>query len=283
MEALGASGGGPRNSVGSVSNGRSTAPICAATSSDYRISKILKRNSARWPSLFASRRFTKRWHFTVSWPALDKAALIVLARATELNGDHYEVLSPAADALAAKHPLAATLILRAMIDFALKTKSSEAIPACGTTILRNARACRNGCRYFRNLNRMNITAARLKSEHGPKTSFWSLVSRRSENSFSKQFPASVALNNSLIRANADLRVPRLAEVSSERSSSSSSRHQTDLWFSVLRSSRSVRWVPISSNVKIRPHLVKQTEGRSRANSGWCKEASAKFSNFSPTR
>ncbi len=34
--------------------------------------------------------------------------------------DHYEILSPAADALAAKHPLAAILLLRAMIEFALK-------------------------------------------------------------------------------------------------------------------------------------------------------------------
>ena len=35
--------------------------------------------------------------FLISWPALEKAAALVLGRATELNGDHYEVLSPAAD------------------------------------------------------------------------------------------------------------------------------------------------------------------------------------------
>ena len=49
--------------------------------------------------------------------------------AKELNGDHYEVLSPAADALAGKHPLAATLLLRAMIDFALKQSRGETISA----------------------------------------------------------------------------------------------------------------------------------------------------------
>jgi Family of unknown function (DUF6880) len=32
-----------------------------------------------------------------------------------VDGDHYEL--PAADALAAKYPLAATLLLRTMIDF----------------------------------------------------------------------------------------------------------------------------------------------------------------------
>ena len=58
--------------------------------------------------------------FLVSWPALDKAANLVTERSAELDGNHYEILSPAADALAAKHPLAATLLLRAMIDFALK-------------------------------------------------------------------------------------------------------------------------------------------------------------------
>jgi hypothetical protein len=50
--------------------------------------------------------------FLVSWPALDRAANLVLQRADELDGDHYEILTAAADALAAKHPLAATLTLR---------------------------------------------------------------------------------------------------------------------------------------------------------------------------
>ena len=58
--------------------------------------------------------------FLVSWPALGKAAALVTRRSGELDGDHYEILSPAADALATKHPLAATLLLRAMIDFSLK-------------------------------------------------------------------------------------------------------------------------------------------------------------------
>jgi hypothetical protein len=58
--------------------------------------------------------------FLVSWPALDKAAALVTERSAELDGNNYEILSPASDALAAKHPLAATLLLRAMIDFALK-------------------------------------------------------------------------------------------------------------------------------------------------------------------
>ena len=41
--------------------------------------------------------------FLVSWPSLDKAAKLAVQRAAELNGDHYEILTPAADALAGKH------------------------------------------------------------------------------------------------------------------------------------------------------------------------------------
>ena len=58
-------------------------------------------------------------HFLVAWPDLQRASQLVLARRRELNGNFYAVLSPAADALMDKHPLAATLLRRAMIDFAL--------------------------------------------------------------------------------------------------------------------------------------------------------------------
>src|SRR5689334_24782756 len=64
--------------------------------------------------------------FLVSWPSLDRAARMITASAKELDGDHYELLTPAADALAAKYPLAATLLLRAMIDFSLmKSRASR--------------------------------------------------------------------------------------------------------------------------------------------------------------
>lgn len=64
--------------------------------------------------------------FLVAWPAQDRAAPLVLQHARELDGDHYEILTPAADALAGKHPLAATMVLRAIIDFSLtKGRSSR--------------------------------------------------------------------------------------------------------------------------------------------------------------
>jgi len=113
--------------------------------------------------------------FLVSWPALDKTSSLVLARAKELNGDHYEILSPAADALAGKHPLAATALLRAMIDFALKENrvkryrhAARHLAECGSL----AAAVGD----FGNFEPHERYITRLKREHGRKNSFWTLVS-----------------------------------------------------------------------------------------------------------
>ena len=42
-----------------------------------------------------------------------------MARTDELDGDRYWLLTPAAEALEQRHPLAATLVPRAMIDLSL--------------------------------------------------------------------------------------------------------------------------------------------------------------------
>lgn len=47
------------------------------------------------------------------------AAEVINARAAEIDGDHYEVLTPLAEALRPTHPLQAVLLWRFMIDFAL--------------------------------------------------------------------------------------------------------------------------------------------------------------------
>ena len=113
--------------------------------------------------------------FLVSWPALDKAARLVVTRAAELNGDHYEILTPAAEKLFAKHPLAATLVLRAMIDFALREArtgryrhAARHLADCGTlaSSIDDFGAFETHAAYL----------ARLRAEHGRKTSFWNSVS-----------------------------------------------------------------------------------------------------------
>ena len=53
--------------------------------------------------------------FLVEWPAQDRAARTVLRRAAELDGNAYGTLTAAAAAVEGTHPLAATVMRRAMI------------------------------------------------------------------------------------------------------------------------------------------------------------------------
>ena len=113
--------------------------------------------------------------FLVSWPSLDRAARVVIERAKELDGNHYEVLTPAADSLAGKHPLAATLLLRAMIDFTLtQVRSSRYGHAA-----RHLRTCEGlaaAILDFGVFETHDAYVGRLRGEQGRKTAFWSLAS-----------------------------------------------------------------------------------------------------------
>ena len=113
--------------------------------------------------------------FLISRPALEKAATLVLGRAKELNGDHYEILSPAADALAGKHPLAATLLLRSMIDFALKRNRVKRYRHAARHLAECA-SLASAIGDFGGFEPHERYTVRLKAEHGRKSSFWTLVS-----------------------------------------------------------------------------------------------------------
>jgi hypothetical protein len=113
--------------------------------------------------------------FLVSWPALEHAAHLVLTRADELNGDFYEILAPAAAALEAKHPLAATVLRRALIDFALERNRTKRYQHAA----RHLEECENLADRIEDFGRFeahNVYVRRLKAEHGRKSSFWSFVS-----------------------------------------------------------------------------------------------------------
>jgi hypothetical protein len=113
--------------------------------------------------------------FLVSWPALDRASRLVTGRAAELNGDHYEILAPAADALSAKHPLAATLALRTMINFTL-TKGRASRYRHAARHLMECESLAATIKEFGVFETHASYAARLKAEHGRKSAFWSLIS-----------------------------------------------------------------------------------------------------------
>jgi hypothetical protein len=113
--------------------------------------------------------------FLVSWPALDRAARLVVDRAAELDGDHYEILSPAADTLAGKYPLASTLMLRAMIDFTLEKGRSSRYRHAARHFMECA-SLASAISSFGELETHQTYAARLKAKHGRKSGFWSLIS-----------------------------------------------------------------------------------------------------------
>jgi hypothetical protein len=112
--------------------------------------------------------------FLVSWPALDRAADLVLQRASELDGDHYEILTPAAEALIGKHPLAATLLLRAMIDFSLKNGRSSRYRHAARHLL-DCSGLSSAIKDYRSFEPHDAYEARLRREHGRKSSFWNLI------------------------------------------------------------------------------------------------------------
>lgn len=119
--------------------------------------------------------FPQALAFLINWPKQAAthgvAADLVMDRHAELDGDHYWLLTPAADVLDQRYPLVATLMLRAMIDFALDRARSK----------RYGHAARHlqTCEYLS--RRIDDWAghpeheaylANLKLRHGRKTAFW---------------------------------------------------------------------------------------------------------------
>jgi hypothetical protein len=113
----------------------------------------------------------KALSFFISWPALDRAASLVMRRAAELDGDHYEILTRAADALAGKHPLAAILVLRSMINFSLGKGRSSRYQHAARHLMECA-SLASSIRDFWSFEAHEAYATRLRGEHGRKSSFW---------------------------------------------------------------------------------------------------------------
>ncbi len=112
--------------------------------------------------------------FLVNWPSLERAARIVIQRAGELDGDRYETLTPAADALAGKYPLAATLVLRAMIDFSL-TRARSSRYGHAARHLGECASLASTIQDFGSFEAHGAYVSRLRREHPRKSSFWSLT------------------------------------------------------------------------------------------------------------
>jgi hypothetical protein len=112
--------------------------------------------------------------FLINWPDLDGAARLVIGRADELDGDCYYILGPAAEALASRSPLAATLLLRAMIDFTLEeTRASRYKHAA-----RHLETCAHLAGAIKDFGAFETHAyydARIRDKHRRKPSFYRLI------------------------------------------------------------------------------------------------------------
>lgn len=109
--------------------------------------------------------------FLIEWPAPDRAAKLIETRFTEISGDHYEILTPLAEALAPQHPLAATLALRAMIDFALTAGRSGRYPHAARHLAECATLAQR-IESFGSFEPHASFVTRLRREHGRKAGFW---------------------------------------------------------------------------------------------------------------
>ena len=117
--------------------------------------------------------------FFLEWPRLDLAAKLVLARRDTWAGQHYGSLVPAAVALEHDHPVAATVLYRALLDDILTRARS---PAYGHAVRYLAK--------LGDLDTMDLAAegltgheayrAGLRRSHGRKTGFWIRVETSAE-------------------------------------------------------------------------------------------------------
>jgi hypothetical protein len=119
--------------------------------------------------------FSAALDFFTGWPDQARAAQLVLARASEIDGNLYHLLDPAARLIEGKHPLAATLLRRAMIEDTLDGAKSTRYKHAARHLL-ECRSLAAGTRDFGTFETHDAFVSRLRARHGRKTGFWSQVS-----------------------------------------------------------------------------------------------------------
>ena len=115
--------------------------------------------------------------FCMEWNDLATLAQLVDMRVWEIDGDLYEALSPAADALRDRYPLAATLLWRAMINDALSQGRSSRY-GYAVHHLNDCAAVSNGIADFGGHETHEAYCAALRLRHEAKMSFWAKLEGR---------------------------------------------------------------------------------------------------------
>lgn len=115
--------------------------------------------------------FHRALGFLMDWPAHRLAAEMVLARHAELDGDHYWLLTPAAEMLEEREPLAATLLLRSMIDLSLDRAKHKRYGHAARHLQTCAHLAKRIGDFGEHLDHEGYVAT-LKARHGRKSGFW---------------------------------------------------------------------------------------------------------------
>ena len=120
------------------------------------------------------RNFSLALHFFHEWPAHRQAADLVIARNGEINGNLYYLLDPAARWLEGAHPLAATLLHRAMIEDTLDGAKSKRYRHAA----RHLAACQALVTLisdYGGFETHEVFVSRLRAKHSRKSGFWTLI------------------------------------------------------------------------------------------------------------
>ena len=115
--------------------------------------------------------FASALNFFREWPDQARAAQLVMARASEIDGNLYFLLDPAAQLIEGKHPLAATLLRRAMIEDTLNGAKSTRYKHAARHLLECA-SLAPGIQDFRDAETHESFVGHLRSKHGRKAGFW---------------------------------------------------------------------------------------------------------------
>jgi hypothetical protein len=112
--------------------------------------------------------------FFIEWPKLDCAAKLVLDKRTQWDGRHYGTLGEAAPALEEKHPLAASLLYRALLNDILVRAKSKAY-GHGTRYLGRLEALASLITDWDGEDDHAAYALGLRKAHGRKAGFWNIA------------------------------------------------------------------------------------------------------------
>ena len=112
--------------------------------------------------------------FFIEWPDKERAAELVLSESEKWDGNRWYFLPGIAQDLAGPHPLAATILLRALILDTLGGAKSKRYKHAARHLL-ECESISNQIEDYQGLGSHEEFEALLRTTHGRKSGFWSLL------------------------------------------------------------------------------------------------------------